>query len=75
MQAFSLSRDDLFSYSSLSKITLEIEEKVFCIQKEKGELKSISATFFEQILHVQIPKVQKDSQVISFIWQFWDRCK
>ncbi len=33
---------------------------------------SISPTFYTQLLHAQIPKAQKDSQVISVFLQFWD---
>jgi len=33
---------------------------------------SISSTFYAQLTRAQIPKVQKDSHVISFFWRFGD---
>jgi hypothetical protein len=33
---------------------------------------SISPTFYQQLLCAQIPKAQKDSQVISVFLRFWD---
>jgi hypothetical protein len=33
---------------------------------------SISSMFYEQLLHVQIPKAQKDSLVSSVVLRFWD---
>ncbi len=36
------------------------------------DLGSISPTLYEQLLHAQIPKVQKDSQVVSLFLHFCD---
>jgi len=33
---------------------------------------SISPTFYEKLLRAQIPKVQKESEVISIFLRFWD---
>ncbi len=33
---------------------------------------SISLTFYEQLLCLQIPKAQEDSQVINVFLHFWD---
>ena len=34
--------------------------------------RSISPTFYDQLLQSKIPKVYKDSQVISVFWRFWN---
>ena len=59
MQAFSLSRDDLFFYSSLSKITPEIEEKVFCIQKGEGRVEVNFSNIFREAFTNTDPKSVK----------------
>jgi hypothetical protein len=33
-------------------------------------LRSISSTFYNQLLCAQIPNAQKDSQVVSLLWRF-----
>jgi hypothetical protein len=39
---------------------------IYCLSlKEERLLESISPTFYTHLLHVQIPKAQKDSLVIS----------
>jgi len=42
---------------------------------EIGTTKSISPTFYEQLLCAQIPKVEKDSQVFSVFLHYWDHKK
>jgi len=49
------------------KSFVRIERFVF---KKMKALGSISSTFYEQLLHAQIPKTQKDSQVVSLLWTF-----
>jgi len=35
----------------------------------------ISPTIYAKLLYTQIPKAQKDSQVISVFLRFWDLCR
>ncbi len=37
-----------------------------------GTDRSISSTFYKQLLHLKILNAQKDSQVGSVVWHFWD---
>jgi len=39
---------------------------------KEAEKVSISSTFYAKLLHTQIPKAQKVSQVISLFWHFLD---
>jgi hypothetical protein len=41
-------------------------------KKAEEQLESISPTFTAQLLRTQIPKLQKDSLVISVFLHFWD---
>jgi len=40
----------------------------------RRDLGSISSTFYKQLLDMQILKVQKDSQAVSFFLPIWDLC-
>jgi len=47
------------------KIAQSLLKDSECLRYAGMHLGSISSTFYEQLLHTKIPKVQRDSQVIN----------
>ena len=70
---FKDSKIDLFWFKVQKLVYFELslrERKKAELHKEV--LRSISPTFYMQLLHVQIPKVQKDNDDLTVFLCYWD---
>ncbi len=69
-------RSQIGSLILFSNQSDKFEGLISCVAliKLQQNLDSILPTFYAQFLGTQIPRAQNDSQVIGYLFCFWDLC-